>query len=123
MPRKKRLSEDNLSWIQDTTERAAEPEPAEAAASESAPSPAMPKSRSERVIFIEYDKNNGNIVSTHEVHSEADEPAETPWTTTTADFAVVKCKLGAELSDKDLVYIHTKYKVVLQRRKPKLVPR
>lgn len=144
MSRRRRLSEDavgSLPWVRKTTEKAEEPKPANQQkekaeepkpARKARPKPkksraaakskAAAKSASQRFVNIEYDKNDGTIIATHEVLGEAEE-ASGPWTNIPADMATSIIVLTGDLFDKDLIDIHINYKVVVSRKKPTLVPK
>jgi hypothetical protein len=123
MSKKKRLSEDAFSWIQDTTEKAEKPKPAKKPRARSGKTQAATESTAKRFIFIEYDKNDGHIVATHEILREADELTSKPWTNISEDKAAVRIALTEELSEKELIDIHHNYKIVISNKKPTLVPK
>jgi hypothetical protein len=123
MTKKKRISEDAFSWVQDTTEKPEEPKPAEEAPPKKKKSGAVPESTRQRAIFVEYVKKDGRIVATHEIFRETDETTPHPWTTIPKDRAAARIVLSGELLDKGLIYIHQNYKVVISNKKPTLVPK
>jgi hypothetical protein len=123
MSKKKRLSEEAFSWVQDTTGKAEESEPV----IEPPPAPgktkAVSKPSRQRFIFVEYDKKDGRIVATHETLREAGKVTSKPWTNLPKDRAAARIALTDELSDKELIEIHNNYKVVISNKKPALVPK
>ena len=137
---------DPFSWVQDTTGKAKKPKsakksPAKRRKAQATPEPVAPEpappeldateldatepdadeSASQRFIFVKYDKNDGRIVATHEIHHKAGELTDNPWTSLPENRAAARVALTGELADKDLSDIHSNYKVVISNRKLKLV--
>lgn len=147
MRKKRRLSENavgSLSWVR-KTEKAEEPKPAnnpQEKVEESKPakkaakkatakprkskapskSEAATESTPSRFVNVEYDKNDGSIIATHEVIGEV-ENVKGPWTNVPADKETDVIALTGDLFDKDLIDIHMNYKVVISKNKPTLVPK
>jgi len=125
MPKNKRLSENALSWVKNTTieaEKPAEPaKKAEPRAAKSRPAAeSMTKSTGERFIFVKYDNNDGRIIATREILRADHQALDNPWTAIPEGKAVARLDLTGDLADKKLIDIHKNYKVVGTKNKPKL---
>src|SRR5262245_61207698 len=123
MSKKKRLSDDAFSWVQNTAEKAEQPKPAKKASPRQEKPETVAPSARQRSIFVKYDKKDGRIVATHEDFRETDEAASHPWITIPRDKAVARIVLSEELLAEDLIEIHRNYKVVISNKKPTLVPK
>ena len=136
MSRRRPRSNDPHSWIKDTTKKSGEPE-ASAQAAETEPAEesatagaagadeetAAPKGAPRRVVVVEYLKNDGSIVTVHEMYHEASEgAAETPASASEGS-AVARVALTDKMVDKTLLDIHENYKVAISKKKPTLVPK
>ena len=137
MSKKKPRSKDPHSWIRDTTKKpgegkasapessapaagagkAEEPGAAEAAAEE------VPEGVPRRSVVVEYDRNDGGILATHEMAREAAEAsAELPASSSEGSTAA-RITLTGELFDKTLLDIHENYRVDVSKARATLVPK
>lgn len=127
MSKKKPRSKDPHSWVKDTTKKAgaasgssaSKPETAEAVAADEEPAEGAPR----RLVIVEYEKNGGDIIATHEVVCEWSEDAVADPPSGSETGAVVRILLTGELFEKTLLDIHENYKVDVSGARPKLVPR
>jgi hypothetical protein len=122
MAKKKRLSDDAFSWVQNT-ETANKSKSAKRTPAQPIKSRSAAKSGSKRIILVEYDQNDGAIVATHEILSTSEEVANDPGGGVSEGETTARVALIGELLDKQLIDIHRNYKVVISRKKPKLVPK
>jgi hypothetical protein len=138
MAKKKRLSEnavDSLPWIRKTTENAEEPKPAKKTkatprkantateATTVAKIKSAGRSTPKRVISVEFNRNDGAIISTHEMVCDAEEITSEHVTSASENSYVTAVVLTGDLFDKALIDIHNSYRVVISRKKPTLVPK
>lgn len=123
MSKKKRPSEKVSSRSQDKAQTSAKPKPADKPPAKTGEVRVVAGAARKRAIFVKYDRKDGNIVAIHEIFPDANPTQGKPWTTIPKDKAAVKIALTDELIDKDLIYIHQNYKVILVERKPTLVPK
>ena len=122
MSKKKAHSKDPHSWVKDTTKKAAaasEPEAAGARAADEEPAEDAPR----RLLIVEYEKNGGDIIATHEVVCEWSEDAVADPPSGSKTGAVVRILLTGEMFEKTLLDIHENYKVDVSGARPKLVPK
>jgi hypothetical protein len=141
MSKKKPRSKDPHSWIKDTTKQskapgkasqAAKSEPAEKLAAqeetdetsaEQEAQTATLEATPQRTIIVEYDKNDGSILATHEVFQEAYADAGQAPASASEGRAAARIILTGKLLDKRLLDIHENYKVVITKKKPTLIPK
>jgi hypothetical protein len=114
---------DPFSYVQDTTEKTKMPKPTKKSPVKPKKSKPKPEPTPQRFIFVKYDTNDGRIVATHEMHRQAEELPDNPWTSVAKDRASAKVALTGELFNKQLGDIHNDYKVVITNKKLKLVPK
>lgn len=118
----KRLSKDAFDWVQDTSKESGEEESGQKEKkSKSQSAPAKKKSKTERQIFIRYDKDSGDIAAIQEVSESVRADIENPWSEVPEEQEVDAFTLTADLREKRLLEIHTTYKVDTGGKKPKLV--
>jgi hypothetical protein len=92
------------------------PEPSSQTAKTKSTTKAKPKvsdatNKKQRTIFIAFNKATGDIVATQELMLDNANDSEIPWSEIPADVTAKSFKLTGELADKQLIEIHTNYKV------------
>lgn len=152
MSRKKPRSRDPHSWIKDTTKKAEESAPAasavtgEAAATGEAPpagdaageapaagteaaaaagqeeETAEDEGTATRFVVVEYDRDDGSILATHELLGETPGAAGKLQSSIPGGRAAV-IPLSGKMGDKGLLDIHENHRVDTSKARPTLVPK
>lgn len=127
MAKKSKLSKDAFDWVKNTSPEA-EGSPPPEVKEEAAPSEVKREAKAlrgittkERTIFVKHKKRGGEIMSIAETIAGQDEITAHPFFNVPADEDVKEFNLADDLLAKELIEIHTKYKVDTAGKAPKLV--
>lgn len=133
MSKKKPRSKDPHSWIKDTTKKAVKTGPTakgkspadddDETASESGVEAESSEAPPGRVVYIEYAMKDGRILVAREVLGESYGCRVAPPATLREGRAGASIVLTGQLRDKRLIELHEKYRVVISKSKPTLVPK
>lgn len=128
MSKKKPRSKDPHSWIRDTTKKAVDQPEEEAAAEttgepETEEGPEADDTGPRRFVVVDYDRNDGRIISVHEVHDEARGGVSVTAARLPEHVVEARIVLTGALRDKSLGDLHDNHKVDTSKRKPALVPK